>query len=253
MPYDRNSRINVDTSSYIEWELFFQGYYERWVIEAMKKIIKKGDVAIDAGANIGSHTLIMAKLVGNAGRVLAFDPDLRSVRRLKENLDLNHFSNTKVFQSALSNKAGTMTLFLYGDEARDQGTVSLYNLPKLQKSEVEVSVETLDEIVKRENLSRLNFIKIDTRGSDLNIIKGARASINKFQPVIVFEYNKDNWDRSRSKWSEARQLFSEDGYALYLIDKNGIHFIEHETDGKTSYNILALPKEKINQINLKLS
>ena len=204
MRYDKNLLINFDTSSYVEWELFFRGYYEKWVIDAIKKIIKPGFIALDVGANIGTHALIMGKAVGESGKVLAFDPHPESAVRLKANINLNNFLNIEVLGLALSDKIGKMTLFSYGNELTDHGTASLYDLPRLQKKGVEVPVSTIDAIVKEKNLNRLDFIKIDTRGSDFPIILGAKASVKKFAPIVVFEYNKENWNHSASKWEAAK-------------------------------------------------
>lgn len=250
IPYDGDLKINVNTASYVEWELFFSGYYEKWVITLMKRLVNLGDVGMDVGANIGTHALIMGKLVGNRGKVFAFDPNPESQRRLKENIDLNKFSNVRVLTFALSEKSGKMNLWAAGDKMLDRGTASLYDLPKLTKSVSEVQVKNMDEFVQSENLSRLNFIKIDTRGSDLPIIRGAAFSIDKFRPYIIFEYNKENWEHSNSGWEEAKSFFETRDYILYLVSKNGVSLIQNKTDEKTSYNIVAVPKEKIPEIKL---
>lgn len=250
MGYDKNLRINFDTSSYVEWELFFRGYYEKNVIDAIKRILKQGFVAIDAGANIGTHTLIMAKLVGSSGKIFAFDPHKESCDRLKENVNLNNFSNTKVLQFALSNKKGTMSLFSYNEEITDHGTASLYDLPHLQKTEIKVPVSTIDEFFNEENLNRIDFIKIDTRGSDFPIILGAAESIKRFNPYVVFEYNRDNWNRSGFKWEESKDFFDKNGYRLYFINQKNILPVGTNPVFTTSHNILAVPNSKIREINL---
>ncbi|MEK7076860.1 MAG: FkbM family methyltransferase [Patescibacteria group bacterium] len=240
--------MNFDTSSYVEWELFFRGYYEKWVIDVMKKLIPQGGVAVDAGANIGTHALIMAKLAGSGGRVLAFDPDPKSIERLTRNIALNNLTNTKVFGLGLFDKPGTLKLFSYSDEMSDQGTASFYKLPKLQERETRAEVKTLDEVLENEQVGRLDLVKIDTRGSDFPIIKGAAKSIDRFRPCMIFEYNRDNWSNSGSEWKDARDFFDSRNYVLYVVSPKGVFVLDKETDGKTSYNILAMPKEK----NLKL-
>jgi len=250
MKYDKNLRINFNTSSYVEWELFFRGYYEKNVIDAIKKILRPGFVAIDAGANIGTHTLIIGKLVGDSGKVFAFDPHPESTEKLKENISLNNLLNIKVLQLALSNKKGTMTLFSYDDEMSDHGTASLYVLPRLQKNGVEVPVSTIDKVIEEENLNRLDFIKIDTRGSDFPIILGARESIKNFSPFIIFEYNKENWGHSGFKWEEAKIFFDENDYGLYFINQKNILPVGANPVFTTSHNILAIPNSKISQIKL---
>lgn len=252
MNYDHNLRINFDTSSYVERELFFRGYYEKNVINAIKKFLKPGFTAIDAGANIGTHALIMAKAVGNSGKILAFEPHPESAERLKANINLNNFSNIEVLESALSDKSGKMTLFSYEDGLSDHGTASLYDLPRLQKKGTEIPVSTIDVVTEEENLERLDFIKIDTRGSDFPIILGARESIKKFSPLIIFEYNRENWSHSNSKWEEAKMFFDENNYGLYFINQKNILPIGVSPVFTTSHNILAIPKSRASEINLKL-
>ncbi|TSA44767.1 FkbM family methyltransferase [bacterium] len=239
-------RMNVDTSSYVEWNIFFSGNYEKNVTDIFEKLIKPGFTAVDAGAYIGTHTLVMAKLVGETGRVLAFEPNPDVAGKLDENIRLNNFANVKVFRLALSDKEGKMHLFTYGDQMLDKGTSSLYELNNLE-DKFEVEVFTLDRVVRDEKLARLDLIKIDTRGSDLPIIRGAEGSIKKFNPFVVFEYNADNWSHSGSKWEEAGDFFSGNNYSLFLIGKSGLTPIMEEPKVKTSHNILAAPSNiKIN-------
>ncbi len=248
MNYDGNLKINIDTSSYVEWELFFQGYYEKWVIDLMKNVIGESDVVVDVGANIGTHTLIMGKLVEQSGKVLAFDPDPVSVLRLKENIEINQFKNIKVFEYALSRNHGQTSLYVHNSDLNDKGTSSLYELPKLDKEKIDVSVYTLDEIAIQEKLNKLNFIKIDTRGSDFPVIEGAIECIKKYRPYVIFEYNLENWNHSNSKWQDMRAFFDSKEYVLYLVLRGGLLLIEDKTEEKTSYNILAVPNEKLSNI-----
>ena len=241
--YDGGLRMNVDTSSFVEWNIFFSGHYEENVTDIFKKLIKPGFTAVDAGAYIGTHTLVMAKAAGKAGRVLAFEPNPEIAAKLEENIKLNNFANVKIFRSALSDKEGKMHLFSYGDQMLDKGTSSLYGLDNLQ-DKFEVDVMPFDRIARDEKLSRLDFIKIDTRGSDWPIIRGAAESIKKFNPFVVFEYNTDNWEHSGSKWEEAEDFFRRTGYSLYLIGKNGLTTIVARPIIKTSHNILAVPGSK---------
>lgn len=247
--YDRDLFINIDTSSYVEWELFFRGYYEEKSINIIKKILQQGAVAFDIGANIGSHTLIMGKLVGDSGKVFAFDPHPEICKKLVDNINLNNFKNAKVFQLALSDKIGEMTLFSHNKTALDQGTSSLYALDNLQ-NKFKVSVSKIDKVFGDEGLDRLDFIKIDTRGSDFPIIIGGSESIKKFTPYILFEYNRGNWKYSDSTWNDAKNFFDQNKYFLYLIDESGLSPIKEKPVFETSHNILAVPANKLTQLKL---
>ena len=243
VPFDGGLKMNVDTSVYVEWNIFFSGNYEKNVTDIFEKLIKPGFIAVDAGAYIGTHALVMAKLVGTNGKVLAFEPNPDVAKKLDENIKLNGFSNVRVFRSALSDKEGEMHLFAYGDDMLDKGTSSLYELDKLQ-DKFEVDVLTFDHVVRNENLTRLDIVKIDTRGSDWPIIKGAEESIKKFSPYVVFEYNAENWSHSGSKWSEAANFFARNDYSLFMIGKRGLTPIMEEPKEKTSHNILAVPSNR---------
>lgn len=241
--YGNDLLINVDTSSYVEWDIFFRGQYERKVIDFFKNILKEDSVAIDAGAYIGTHTLVMGRLVGGTGRVLAFEPHPDIRNKLMDNIKLNNLNNIKIFGSALSDKEGKMNLFSYSDRMLDKGTSSLYELNDLEGS-FEVPVLTMDKVAADEKLNRLDLVKIDTRGSDFPIIKGAAESIKKFKPAVIFEYNRDNWSRAGFKWDDAKGFFDQNGYALYLIGENSLTSITEEPTIKTSHNILAVPPDK---------
>ncbi len=241
--YGDGLRILVDTSSFVEWEIFFRGQYEKKVTDLFQKFIRKGDVVIDVGANIGSHTLIMAKLVGESGKVIAFEPHPDIARRLTDNIKLNRFTNVSVSRFALSEKPGKASLFSYSDGMLDKGTSSLYGITNLEEK-YSVDVSTLDVVAENERLSRLDFVKVDTRGSDFPVIKGARESIGKFHPYVVFEYNQDNWRHSDSRWEDAWNFFEKHGYSLHLITEKGPQRISGEPVLRTSHNILAIPKNR---------
>ncbi len=238
--YGNGLLINVDTSSYVEWDIFFRGQYEKKVVDFFKSVLKEGSVAIDAGAYIGTHALVMGRLAGETGRVLAFEPHPDIRKKLMDNILLNGLNNIKVFSSALSDKEGKTNLFSYNDQMPDKGTSSLYELNNLEKS-FEVQVSTVDKVAADEGLNRLDLIKIDTRGSDFPIIKGAAESIRKFNPSVIFEYNRDNWSRAGFKWEDAKIFFGQNDYALHLIGENNLTSITEAPTIETSHNILAVP------------
>jgi FkbM family methyltransferase len=243
--YDDNLLINIDSSSYAEWLIYFMGYYEKPVIDLIKKILKENCVAFDVGANIGAHALIMGKLVGKNGKIFAFEPHPEISKRLSNNIKLNHLDNIRIFQIALSNKPGRTILYSFNEETADKGSSSLYEKTYQNLSnKFEVKVSTIDEIADKEEVAKLDLIKIDTRGSDFPVMLGAEKSIKKFKPHIIFEYNQKNWSIAGFVWKNAVEFFNKNGYGLYLINKNGVCPIIKEPATITSYNILAAPLNK---------
>src|SRR5438094_750470 len=106
----------------------------------IESLVHPGDVAVDVGANIGYHTLIFARAVGERGRVFAYEPDPDNFRLLRRNVELNGYRNVRPFQAAVSDRSGTLTLYLSrdnpadhraylpADEARDGIAIDSYRL-----------------------------------------------------------------------------------------------------------------------------
>jgi hypothetical protein len=78
----------------------------------VKEKIKKGDVVLDIGANIGYYTLIFAKLVGEEGKVFAFEPEPTNFSLLEKNVEINGYKNVVLIQKAVSNETGKIRLYL---------------------------------------------------------------------------------------------------------------------------------------------
>lgn len=234
--YDGDSLINIDTTSFIEWKIFFFGYYEPDVIKIFKKYIKRGDFVVDVGANIGAHTLVFSKLAGDGG-VFAFEPHPQIADRLRKNLELNNISNVEVFETAVSDTAGRLSLYGINPNDSNKGKSSIYKEYVGSSAEIfDVEVNTLDNIAQNNGWKNISFIKIDTEGNDLRVILGAEKIISAFKPLILFEYSKEAWDMSGLTLGDAQKFFIEHDYDLIDIDNVDL------TDLSVDYrNILATP------------
>lgn len=234
--YNGDSLINIDTTSFIEWKIFFFGYYEPDIIKIFKKHIKKGDIVVDVGANIGAHTLVLSKLVGG-GKVFAFEPHPQIADRLKKNLEVNNISNVKVFETAASDTEGRITFYGVNSNDSNKGKSSIYKEHVGNSSEAfDVEVNTLDNVARDNSWENVSFIKIDTEGNDLKVIFGAEKIISHFKPSILFEYSKEAWAMSGLTLDDAQKFFNKHNYNL--IDADNISL----TDISANYrNILATP------------
>lgn len=94
-------RINydLDLHEYIDSALYFRGCFEPTTTAAIKRLCRPGMTILDIGANVGAHTLRFAKLVGERGRVVAFEPMPWPRARLQRNLELNDFPTSRSRQS----------------------------------------------------------------------------------------------------------------------------------------------------------
>jgi len=109
----------------------------------LEEVLSQGKVFVDVGANFGVYTLVASRLVGATGKVIALEPTAQSFETLRQNIALNHFSNVRAFQVALTQSSGKAWLYhgwdpvsnslgkdpLSGDEAkkskRNRSTISL--------------------------------------------------------------------------------------------------------------------------------
>ena len=93
--------------------LFACGVYEPLETRIFKRLINRNDVVFDVGANIGYYTLIATKLVGEKGRVFAFEPEPTNFSLLEKNVKLNGYKNVVLMQKAVLNKTGKTKLYLH--------------------------------------------------------------------------------------------------------------------------------------------
>ena len=240
--YDEDIKINVNTSSFIEWEIFFKGVYEPHIENYIKQILNPGSVAIDVGANVGVHTVVMANRVGPNGKVFAFEPNKFVSKRLSDNIKLNNFTNVVLLNDALSDKDSSITLHAFREGTSRQGMASFYvDIPEGDRIDTMLKTKTFDSLVAELRINRIDFIKIDTEGNDFNILLGMKESIIRFRPEIIFEYSRESLSRSGHSWSDVLNLFNGLGYSLSAITSSGIAPILN-TMVDDFDNILAKPR-----------
>jgi FkbM family methyltransferase len=204
-------RFEADVASYLEWQLWAFGGYERYLATLFARLVRPGDRCIDVGANIGVHTIRLAKLAGPAGQVIAIEPDAGLAARARANIALNQLANVRLVQAAASRHGGEHVL-LYRPAARDanKGRASLHQHAHLTGEAVRVPTVTVDELCA----GPVALIKIDVEGHEAQVVAGAAAAIESARPAIVFEYAPELLPgQCPSPFSWLRQQ----GYALLRI------------------------------------
>ena len=146
------------------------------IIGAINDRLKKGDTCWDIGASIGLYSNSFAKIVGDSGMVVSFEPELRSRERLLENIGLNKNRNIKVFDIALGDKNDKLFLLL-ADKA-SAGTHRVVSENTAGDTVQEIEVTTADNFIKRENLPIPSAIKLDVEGQEELVIKGAETVLS---------------------------------------------------------------------------
>jgi len=195
--------------------LFINGIYEKFETELIKKEIKQDDIILDIGANIGYYTLMFAKLVGENGKVFAFEPDPTNFALLKKNVEINGYKNVVLINKAVSNKTGKLRLFLCEN---NKGDHRIYDSKDGRKF-IEIESVKLDDYFKNQN-DKINFIKMDIQGAEYGAVKGMCGLLNKNKNVkIISEFWPIGLKRSGVEPIEFLKLLVEHGFKISEVNE----------------------------------
>jgi FkbM family methyltransferase len=152
------------------------------LFDVYRKRAVSGTAAIDVGANIGIHTLVLSRCVGESGRVYSYEPNQDLCERLRENVMLNGIANV-----TLRNRgAAAADCMLRFQSRQEEFNLGLGRFDKT--GSIEVPVVRLDSDLHFDG--KISLIKIDVEGMELDVIRGARQLIMEHQPALVLECNR---------------------------------------------------------------
>jgi protein O-GlcNAc transferase len=177
-------------------------------IRFLRRMLEPGCTAIDVGANYGVYTLCMAKAVGAAGFVWAFEPASSTAALLGQGIAANGFGHVIVERSALSSECGAGFLTLNNHSELN----SLIGSKSGAQASEGVSVVTLDECLRRYAWKDVDFLKIDAEGEEANILKGGRKFLAELSPLIQYEVKA-----GAALHLELVRDFTELGYRSYRL------------------------------------
>lgn len=167
--------------------LYLSGNYGKGRTDYIREHVKEGDYVVDAGANIGFFTMQLAKAVGDKGKVIAIEPDERNFKYLKRNIELNGYKNIIPVMKAVSNENTVMRF--YQTESQTANTL----VAQEGATETEIEVISLDSFLPTINVDHIDFMKIDTDGSEPLAMKGMVDTIkNSPDFVMLAEYMPSN-------------------------------------------------------------
>lgn len=245
-----NSLISYTTSDCVEIQgskmfvnqLFrnasFSGIWEPLQTEIVKKEIKKGDIIIDLGANIGYYTLLFSRLVGNEGKVYAFEPDPNNFALLEKNVKENGYTNIVLEQKAVSDFEGTTKLYISNINTGG------HRIFDIGANEEFIKIETikLDDYLQDK---KVDFIKMDIQGSEAKAIMGMKNIISQNQSLkIISEFAPFLLKKSGCDPMLYTNLLLEQGFELYELDKKSNKVV------KTKLDKLNRDEKLENQTNL---
>jgi FkbM family methyltransferase len=182
--YDSTSTLSICLADYVQQRIFFEGYYERRLVDWLKETLRPTDVFWDVGANIGAITLVASRL---CRRVVAFEPDPRSIRLLEWHLHENGVMNAQVMRVALGDVAGPAVL--HQAPAANTGMTSLVpNAEGATGPTIVTSVMRADDVLAGRPELVPDVIKIDVEGAEALVLRGAAGLLaHGAVRAVVFE------------------------------------------------------------------
>ncbi len=205
----------------------------RRTVKHLARYIPTGGVVFDIGANHGRFAKELARLHGGSCRVYCFEP-LEYNYTMLETI-VRRYENVKVLRVALSNAAGEAELYVpaktksrrispgsahLGDESSgaDFGTSTARDVFRQT-----IVTDTLDDVVDREGIDRLDFMKIDVQGAETLVLQGGRKSVETHRPVIYCELTVGCTAHLGLTVDEPIRLLSELGYEMFVMDERTGH------------------------------
>ena len=194
------------------------GTYEEVEAKIMEEKIKTGNIVVDIGANIGLHTLNMARIVGNTGQVFAFEPDPSNFKILEKNVKINNYQNIILEQRAVGDKHERTTLY----QSDHPGMHRIFPQTKQAKGQVKVELISLDKYFIDSNLAdRINFIKIDVEGLEFSVLQGMKNILKNNKKIrILFEFMPKNIMEAGFTPIELLNYLISHNFKLYCIDES---------------------------------
>jgi FkbM family methyltransferase len=236
--------LKARTGNFIESIVLGRGIWEPHVAEMISSYVQNDEIVIDVGANIGASTIPLAKQYPDTLFYL-FEPHPEVFGDLLENICLNRLKNIHSFNNAIMNE-NEVTIFHAQDMKKNinMGLSSVkLNRDIGEHAKINVNAIRLDDFFKNID-KRVCVIKIDTQGSELDVLKSARNVIRKFRPAVIFEFESEYFvdDDERRKTSDSILKYFEDlDYRTYAMQRESNYLPEITLRGYYNGDILALP------------
>lgn len=214
---------DLDLREGIDFAIYLLGGFEVRTLKNYKKLVKVGDTVLDIGANIGAHTLPLARQVGSTGKVYSFEPTSWAFKKQLLNISLNPEIELRIqpLQMMLtSNSQKNLPTSIYSSwpltKIEDSSLHEIHS--GLLKTTNGAAVSTLDEFVVLQNIQKINFIKIDVDGNETDVLGGAHEILRIHKPKIVLELAPYCYRENMSEFYELINILRRHDYRLYDIN-----------------------------------
>lgn len=202
-------------------ELWCSGIMEGSETSLWLRLLRRGDVVFDGGANSGYWSLVAAHAVGEAGRVVAFEPVPDTAEVLRGNLAASSATNVGVVEAGLAAAAGTTKIYLFEDDpASVKSSMGRVESERVQRT-IDVKLTTIWDAV-REGGRAPALIKLDVEGAEWEALRGAGPLLESDDaPILTIEWNEKTAKAQGYRPEEMRAWLEARGYRLHVAGLRG--------------------------------
>jgi len=204
-----NSRFKLELSDYMQWYVWADLDDLSW-----RSVPKKQGSVLDIGANVGAFTI---QLLNNNSdvKVHAFEPNPFVFEHLSQNMSLNKIKDSRysLINKGLAEQKATLN-FYWNSNNSGGGSIRKDKKNTLQ---TEIEVLTIDDYVLENNIHDVIFIKIDVEGYEPQVIKGAKETITKQQPILFIEVSPKWWNKNGYSTKDVLSIFKTLQYSFFLV------------------------------------
>ena len=201
----------------VDYDIFANGSFEGDILKLFKQELKKDDIFLDIGANIGQHSLYASFFCKH---VYSFEPIKRIYDQFSSSILENDIFNISVYNYALGREKESIPIW---SSASNMGASSiLYS--KNKKLEQYVKVVKLDDIYSKAGIERVDFMKIDVEGYEWNVLVGAEEIIKKYRPKILLEFIKYENSQDNMTLEHMYNFIKKYEYEVYDVGSEGGKF-----------------------------
>jgi FkbM family methyltransferase len=246
----RGAQFFAGRSNKIEAKLLGPGDYDRENLTFCEGLVGEGDVCFDVGANLGVYTVLFAKWAGSSGQVHAFEPVDNIRRKLRLNVTLNHLRNVRINAIALGDSNGYIEMNQVKEGQFRGGTScviendNVLSMGRDKFTRVQVEMKTVDDYLLENNVTQVDFVKVDIEGYELNFLKGASRLLSEHRPVVLMEHNPNRLELLGISEIHFQEIFQKISYECLELLRTGevAYFVPYRFDRQMrGTNLACLP------------
>lgn len=215
----------------------------------LSQFVKYGHIAFEIGANYGQYLRRLSPLVGNEGKVFAFEPAGITFECLKRNTRLLGITNASLHRIALSDQSGEQTLHT---PVKKKGNIAIAQAslaadPDLKVLDETCKTETLDSFVFNNEIEQIDFIRCDVEGHELSVLNGAKRTIERFRPPMLIEIHPNMLTRLGHTFKEVETYCRERGYTFHVVENGRLKQITSFRESEevmNDGNVFFIPSPK---------